>query len=152
MSWHPHIVVAAVVEQDGRFLMIEERINGEQRVNQPAGHWDPGETIIDAVVREAREESGWEVSASHLLGIYEWQPRGLDYPFVRFAFVCEALRHHPEQALDAGIERALWMTREEVIARQSILRGPAVLQCIDDFQAGRRFPLDVLTHFPGLHL
>lgn len=152
MSWHPHIVVAAVVERDGQFLMIEERINGDLRLNQPAGHWDPGETLVDAVVREAREESGWQVEAKQLIGIYEWQPRGLDYPFVRFAFACTPLKHFPTQALDKGIERALWLDREDIVLQQAIHRGPAVLQCIDDYLAGRSFPLDLLHHFEGLHL
>lgn len=152
MSWHPHIVVAAVVERDDKFLMIEERINGELRLNQPAGHWDPGETIEQAVVREAQEEAGWQVRAKQLLGIYEWQPRGLDYPFVRFAFVCEAVKHFPDQPLDKGIERALWLNREDILAQQAIHRGPAVLQCIEDYRSGQQFPLQVLRHFEGLHL
>lgn len=147
MSWVPHVVVATVVEQAGRFLVVEEHINGELRLNQPAGHWEPGETLAEGAVRETREESGWDVRVTDFLGVYTWQPEGLPYPFVRFSFVAEALRHHPQQALDEGIVRALWMDREELLASRAIHRGPSVLQCVDDYLAGRRYPLDLLRQF-----
>lgn len=145
-AWQPHIVVAAVVEREGRYLIVEEFINGELRLNQPAGHWEPGETLIEGVVRETIEESGWDIQATGFLGTYVWQPDSLPYPFVRFAFVAEALRHHPERPLDAGIVRALWMTREELQERREIHRGPSVLQCIEDYEAGRVYPLASVQH------
>ena len=144
--WQPHIVVAAVVERGGRYLIVEEFINSELRLNQPAGHWEPNETLFEGVVREALEETAWDVRPSGFLGVYAWHPTDLPYPFVRFSFVAEALKHHPDRPLDQGIQRALWMTREELLAQRELHRGPAVMQCIEDHRAGRIFPLDVIRH------
>ena len=145
-DWQPHIVVAAIVERDGRYLVVEEFINGELRLNQPAGHWERGETLIEGMLRETLEESGWDVEPVSFLGVYAWQPRDLPYPFVRFAFVARALRHHPERKLDEGIVRALWLTPEELQARRAELRSDSVLRCIEDHRAGRSYPLDLITH------
>lgn len=144
--WQPHVVVACVVERDGKFLLVEERIGGELRFNQPAGHWEPGETLIEGAIRETREESGWEVEPTDFLGVYEWQASTLPYPFVRFAFVARAIRHFPEQPLDTGIERAVWMSRDEIAERPSLLRSPSVLNGIDDYERGIRYPLSVIQH------
>lgn len=146
-AWQPHIVVAAVVEREGRFLIVEELIAGECRINQPAGHWERGETLIEGVRREALEETGWDIEPTGFLGVYTWQPDNLPYAFVRFAFVAEALRHHPERALDEGILRALWLTPDELRARSEEHRGPAVLGCVEDYRAGRIHPLSLLQHF-----
>jgi 8-oxo-dGTP pyrophosphatase MutT (NUDIX family) len=145
-DWSPHIVVATVVERDGRFLLIEERINEQRVLNQPAGHWEPGETLVEAARRETLEEAGWDVEPTHLLGVYEWQPASLPYPFVRFAFAATPLRHHPDRPLDAGIERALWMTPDEILQAEPRWRSPSVQTCIADFQAGVRYPLDLIRH------
>ena len=145
-DWTPHIVVATVVEREGRFLLIEERINGELVLNQPAGHWEPGETLIEAARRETLEESGWEVEPTHLLGIYEWQPQSLPYPFVRFAFAATALRHHPHRKLDDGIERAVWMTPDEILQAEPRWRSPSVQTCVADHLAGQRYPLALIQH------
>jgi 8-oxo-dGTP pyrophosphatase MutT (NUDIX family) len=145
----PHITVAAVVERDGRFLLVEEYIEpagGASVLNQPAGHWDEGETLFEAAVRETLEESAWDVRLTALLGIYEYQPPDLDYGFLRFAFAAEALRHHPQRKLDTGIERAVWLSREELAACQPRHRSPMVLRCVDDYLAGRRYPLDLVAH------
>lgn len=144
--WQPHIVVAAVVEREGRYLIVEEFINGELRLNQPAGHWEAGETLFEGLVREALEETAWDVRPTGFLGIYAWHPQDLPYPFVRFAFLAEATEHHPERKLDDGILRAIWLTPEELLAKQALHRGPAVMQCIEDHRAGRVFPLDVIQH------
>lgn len=148
-GWQPHIVVAAVVEREGRYLIVEERINGELRINQPAGHWEPGETLVEGLIREALEETAWDVEPLGFLGVYEWQPQTLPYPFVRFAFVATAVKHHPERALDTGIERALWLTPDELQLRVDQHRGPAVMQCIADHRAGRVYPLSVIQHLTG---
>ncbi|MGQ0697571.1 MAG: NUDIX hydrolase [Panacagrimonas sp.] len=148
-SWQPHIVVAAVVERDGRYLIVEERINDELRINQPAGHWEQGETLIEGLKREALEETAWDVEPTGFLGVYEWQPASLPYPFVRFAFVATALHHHADRKLDTGIERALWLTPDELQARAHQHRGPAVMQCIEDQRAGRIYPLSVIQHLIG---
>ena len=147
-DWMPHIVVATIVEREGRFLLVEERIAGELVLNQPAGHWEPGETLIEGAIRETVEESGWDVEPTAFLGIYEWKPEGLAYPFVRFAFAATALRHHPERALDAGIERAVWLTYDEVVRQTARLRSPSVLTCIDDYRAGQLYPLSLIRHLP----
>jgi 8-oxo-dGTP pyrophosphatase MutT (NUDIX family) len=147
-EWTPHVVVATIVEREGRFLLIEERINGELVLNQPAGHWEPGETLIEAARRETLEEAGWDVEPTHLLGIYEWQPATLPYPFVRFAFVADALRHHPDRQLDAGIERAVWMTYDEILQAEARWRSPSVQTCIADYIAGQRYPLSLIRHLP----
>lgn len=144
MEWQPHIVVAAIVERDGRYLIVEEMIAGDMRLNQPAGHWERGESLIEAVRRETLEESAWEVEPRSFLGVYIWQPASLPYPFVRFAFVADALRHHPERSLDEGIVRALWLTPDELLARGPELRSPSVMQCIDDHRAGRSYPLSMI--------
>lgn len=146
-DWQPHIVVAAVVEREGRFLFVEEMIGGELRVNQPAGHWERGETLFEGVKREALEETGWDIEPTAFLGVYAWQPETLPYAFVRFAFVAQALRHHPERPLDEGILRAVWLTPEELRACAAQHRGPAVLRCVEDYRAGRVHPLSLVQHF-----
>lgn len=142
----PHIVVAAIVEREGRYLMVEESIGGSLCLNQPAGHWEPGETLIQGMCRETLEESAWEVQATGFLGVYEWQPPDLPYSFVRFAFIAQALRHHPERALDAGIVRALWLSADELAAQPARHRSPTVWSCIEDHRAGRCYPLDLIRH------
>ena len=143
-TWQPHVVVASIVERDGRYLIVEEMIAGERRLNQPAGHWERGETLLEAVRRETLEEAAWEIEPRSFLGVYIWQPASLPYPFVRFAFLADPVRHHPERRLDDGILRALWLTPEELRARESELRSPSVLQCIDDHRAGRAYPLSMI--------
>lgn len=142
----PHIVVASIVERDGRFLIVEERINGASLLNQPAGHWERGETLIEGAIREALEETGWDVRPTHVLGIYHHEPVDLVYGFLRIAFVAEAIRERVDHPLDDGIERAVWMTREELVASRARHRSPMVLRCVDDYLAGRRLPLDVIAH------
>lgn len=145
-SWQPHIVVAAIVERDGRYLVVEEFINGELRINQPAGHWEPGETLIEGVCRETLEEAAWEIQPTGFLGVYAWQPDSLPYPFVRFTFVATPLRHHADRRLDEGIVRALWLTPDELHARRDELRSPSVMSCIEDHRAGRIYPLGMIRH------
>jgi 8-oxo-dGTP pyrophosphatase MutT (NUDIX family) len=146
MSWSAHIVVASIVEREGRFLIVEEQINGELMLNQPAGHWEAGETLIEAARREALEETRWEVEPTQVLGLYHHDPAGLDYGFLRVAFVARALRERPELALDDGIARAVWMTRDELLATRAQHRSPMVLRCIDDYLAGTRYPLSLIAH------
>lgn len=140
----PHLVVATVVEREGRFLCVEERIAGRLVLNQPAGHYEAGETLVEAAIRETLEETGWHVRPTAVLGIYEWHPPQLAYPFVRVAFVADALAHEPDRSLDQGIERTLWLSREELVAETHRLRGPAVQCCVDDYLAGQRFPLTLI--------
>lgn len=140
------MTVACVVERDGRYLLVEETINGGLVLNQPSGHWEAGETLVEGAIRETLEESAWDVAPTALLGVYEYKPEDLDYGFLRFAFVADPLRHHAHRPLDSGIARAVWMTPDEVRAEAARHRSPMVLRCIEDHLAGQRFPLDLLAH------
>jgi ADP-ribose pyrophosphatase YjhB (NUDIX family) len=141
--WRPHVTVATVVPDRGRFLLVEEEVRGRVVLNQPAGHLDPDETLQAAAVRETLEETGWEVRLECLLGVQQWSsPSGRH--FVRFTFAAEPLRHDPQRELDAGIVRAIWLARDEVCAAGDRLRSPMVLASIDDWLAGRRLPLDAI--------
>lgn len=149
--WKPNATVAAVIERDGRLLMIEEHTSQGLRLNQPAGHLDPGESLQQAAVREALEETGWHVEPTALLGCYmaryESVREGVDVTYLRHAFVCRPLSHDAARPLDTGIVRAFWMTPSEILAERARHRSPAVERTVLDWQAGRRFPLDLIwTH------
>jgi 8-oxo-dGTP pyrophosphatase MutT (NUDIX family) len=144
----PHVTVATLVERDGRWLFVEERINGEPVLNQPAGHWEDGESLIEAAVRETREETAWQVTPDALLGVYSYRPPALPYTFLRIAFTATALAFDGEQSLDDGILRALWLSPEECRAARERHRSPMVQRCLDDALAGRRLPLEALQHLP----
>lgn len=146
MTWSAHVVVASIVERAGKFLLVEERVNGQLVLNQPAGHWEQGETLIEGAKRETLEETGWEIEPTAVLGIYDYQPPELDYCFLRIAFIADAHQHHSTRRLDQGIERALWMTRSELAAEHHRHRSPMLLRCVDDYLAGQRFPLSMLAH------
>lgn len=141
-----HIVVATVVERGGRFLFVEERIAGASVLNQPAGHWEEGETLFAAAERETLEETGWEVRLDAVLGLYEYKPPELDYGFLRLAFLATPLRHHADRPLDTGIERALWLTPAELVVEAARHRSPMVQACVDHALAGWRLPLDLVRH------
>jgi 8-oxo-dGTP pyrophosphatase MutT (NUDIX family) len=141
-----HVTVAAIVARDGRFLFVEEDIGSRTVLNQPAGHWEAGESLVEAVVREALEETAWDIEPTGLLGIYSHRPPDLAYDFLRFAFLADATRHHPGRALDPGIRRALWLTPDELHHEAARHRSPLVQRCVDDALAGRRFPLSLLAH------
>jgi 8-oxo-dGTP pyrophosphatase MutT (NUDIX family) len=143
--WKPDVTVATIVENDGRFLIVEERVRGELVLNQPAGHLEPDESLADAARRETLEETGWTVELEHLVGIYQWSTgNGPDDHFVRFAFAARAVAHDARQPLDTGIVRALWLTREEIAGGRTRPRSPMVLRCIDDWLAGTRLPLSTI--------
>ncbi|HKK55447.1 NUDIX hydrolase [Marinobacter sp.] len=145
MTWTPHATVAVVVEDDrGRFLMVEEHSNGQIVFNQPAGHVEENERIIDAARREALEETGWEVRPDHFLGLYTYTAPANGVTYYRFCFTATALSRARER-LDEDIIAAHWLTLAELKARQQQLRSPLVLQCIEDYRNGRRFPLDIIV-------
>ncbi len=146
MVWKPDVTVAAVTERDGQFLLVEERASGRIVINQPAGHLEPGETFLDAVVRETLEETGWSFRPEAVVGVYMWQPEHLSRTFLRVAFSGVLEAHHPERPLDHGIVRTRWCVRDQLIAQQTKLRSPLVLRCIDDYLAGTRYPLELLSH------
>ncbi len=141
-----HVTVAAVVQRDGKFLLVEETVGSQAVLNQPAGHWEAGETLIEATRRETLEETGWEIEPVSLLGVYEFEPPELGYGFLRFAFVCNALRHRAQHKLDDGILRALWLSPEELLRQQQRHRSPMVQRCVEDCLAGKHYPLKLLSH------
>jgi ADP-ribose pyrophosphatase YjhB (NUDIX family) len=145
--WKPNVTVAAVVEQDGRFLLVEEETSDGVRFNQPAGHLDEGESLVAACVRETLEETAYAFEPTALVGVYQWpRPQG-DLTYLRFAFAGKAGAHDPARQLDTGILRAVWLSLAEIEACVERHRSPLVLQCIRDYLAGRRFPLDLICSF-----
>ena len=144
MRWKPHVTVAAVVEDSGRFLMVEEEVEGRIVYNQPAGHLEQGESLVDAVVRETREETGWHIRPTAVVGIHQWTSPG-DRTFLRVSFAGRALEHDPSRVPDAGIRAVLWLTRMEILRRGAALRSPMVMKCLDDYLAGKHYPLDLLV-------
>jgi 8-oxo-dGTP pyrophosphatase MutT (NUDIX family) len=141
MSWKPDITVAAVVEQEGRFLCVEERINGRRVFNQPAGHVEHGEDFLAAVVRETLEETGWQFVPEALLGVYSWHSPGRQRSTLRFTFCGQVHGHDPARALDVPVIAAHWLTRAQLLEPARPLRTPLVIRCIDDYLSGRRLTL-----------
>ena len=149
--WKPSVTVAAVIERDGRFLLVEEETAEGVRLNQPAGHLDPGESLLAAAARETLEETAFIFTPTQLIGVYLWRAErtgGEAATYLRFAFGGDLGEHDPGRALDHGILRALWLTREEIAARAAQHRSPLVQRCVDDYLAGVRYPLDLLFTHP----
>jgi ADP-ribose pyrophosphatase YjhB (NUDIX family) len=144
MTVRPDLTVAAVVERDGQFLFVEERVGNRMVFNQPAGHVERGEQLTEAVVRETLEETAWTFQPEALVGVYLWEHPEKQKTFLRFAFCGRVQSHDPHRALDRGIERAVWMTHEQLLARSARLRSPMVLRCVEDYLAGRRHSLDLV--------
>ncbi len=145
--WKPNVTVAALIERDGKFLLVEEETSEGIRLNQPAGHLDEGESLIAACAREALEETAWHFQPTALTGIYQWpRPQG-DVTYLRFAFAGTLGQHDASRPLDTGILRAIWMTPEEIAASRERHRSPLILQCVNDYLAGRRWPLDLIRHY-----
>ncbi|HKE46952.1 MAG TPA: NUDIX hydrolase [Rhodanobacteraceae bacterium] len=142
--WRPHVTVATVVPRDGRFLLVEEDVRGRIVLNQPAGHLDPDESLQAAAVRETLEETGWDIELDCLLCVQQWRNAESSRQFVRFTFAGIPLRHDPARALDDGIVRTLWLSRDEIAAESARLRSPMVLASVDDWLAGHRLPLDAI--------
>ncbi len=146
-QWKPNVTVAAVLERDGRFLLVEEQTTDGLLYNQPAGHLEAGESLLDAVIRETLEESAWRFTPTALVGIYQYHQADSGITYLRFAFTGELADHDAGRKLDTGIVRALWMPAAEIRANRARHRSPLLMQCVDDYLAGRRHPLDLLyTH------
>ena len=148
----PAVTVATLVVRDGAFLVVEEITRAGLRFNQPAGHLEPGETLVDAAVRETLEETGHRVCVTALVGIYRWQSPDSGAAFVRFAYAAEVVGHEAGRALDDGIVRVHWLDYAAIKACRERHRSPLVQRCVDDYRAGRRYPLDLVTDCNGADL
>jgi ADP-ribose pyrophosphatase YjhB (NUDIX family) len=147
MIWKPHVTVAAVIERDGKFLLVEENTEDGVRFNQPAGHWEDNETLEQGTVREVLEETAYHFTPQWLLGVYRWHHPRKDITYLRFAYGGEITGHEPQRALDDGIIRAVWLTPEEIRAGAERHRSPLIVRCVEDHLAGKRYPLDLITHY-----
>ena len=143
MIWKPSVTVAAVIERGGRFLFVEERINGRLVLNQPAGHLDPGESLVAACRREVLEETAHRFEPRALVGVYRWHYAAKDVTFLRFCFAGDVGDAEKGRALDAPVLRVHWLTPAELEARRAEHRSPLVAKCVADSLAGRRFALDL---------
>jgi 8-oxo-dGTP pyrophosphatase MutT (NUDIX family) len=147
MIWKPNVTVAAVIEQVGKFLLVEEQTTQGLLFNQPAGHLEANESLVNATIRETLEESAYQFQPQHLVGIYRWHAVTSDTTYLRFAFTGHLLTHYPERTLDEGIVRAVWMSPDEIRASQARHRSPLILRCVEDYLAGKRYPLELLTDY-----
>jgi len=146
-NWKPNVTVAALIERDGCFLLVEEETDDGIRFNQPAGHLDEGESLVNACRREAMEETAWHFAPESLVGIYQWPRTQGDITYLRFAFAGMLGEHVPGRQLDEGILRAVWMTPDEIKASAARHRSPLVWQCVADYLAGQRYPLELIRHY-----
>ena len=146
MTWKPDVTVAAVAERDGKFLFVEERSGGRVVLNQPAGHLEDGETFLEAVVRETLEETAWRFLPQAVVGVYVWRPPHAARTFLRVAFSGVLLEHDAARPLDRGILRTRWLARGQLDEPRLRLRSPLVTQCVDDYLAGARHPLSLISH------
>ena len=146
MIWTPRVTVAAVIEQDGRFLLVEEETDNGLGINQPAGHLDEHESLLEGVARETLEETGYSFRPETLVGVYLWHAQEKELTYLRFAFAGTLLDHDPTRPLDTGIVQTLWLTPEEIALDAHRHRSPLVQRCVDDYRAGRRYSLDLLNH------
>jgi 8-oxo-dGTP pyrophosphatase MutT (NUDIX family) len=147
VNWQPEITVAAVIEREQRFLIVEERIKSRAVLNQPAGHVEQGESLLAAVARETLEESAWQFTPEWLTGIYLWRHPRSGRDTLRFTFSGSITAHDPTRALDHPVIATHWLTRDELLARASTLRTPVVMRSIDDYLAGQRLPLAAIGEF-----
>jgi len=143
--WKPSVTVAAVIERDGRFLLVEEAADGRRVLNQPAGHLDPGESLVAACAREVLEETAHRFVPQALVGVYRWYHATKDVTFLRFAFRGELNGVDAGRALDGEIIALHWLSRDELAARAAMHRSPLVMRCVEDYAAGRHFPLELLS-------
>ena len=144
MNWHAHVTVATVIEDNGRFLLVEEQQRGRLVLNQPAGHLEPGESLIEAALRETLEETGWTVEIQGLVGVGLYTAPSNGVTYYRTTFFGRPLSHDPLRSLDTGIERALWLTPAEMQAEAERLRSPLVAKAVEHYLAGHRYPLSLI--------
>lgn len=153
IRWKPNATVASIMEHQGRYLFVEEETPQGLRINNPAGHMDCGETPFEACVRETLEETAHHFTPTALVGVYmsrQTQPAGTDVTYLRFAFCGEVGAFCPERSLDTGIVRTLWLTEDEIRASTARHRSGVVLQCMEDYWRGKRYPLELIQVFGSL--
>jgi len=144
MVWAPHVTVASLIEQDNRYLLVYEEANGRNVYNQPAGHLEPNETLAEAAIRETLEETAYSIKLTGVVGVNLYTAPSNNITYFRTTFTADVISHDPNRRLDKGIIDAVWLTYEEIVARKDQLRSPMTLQIIEDYRAGRRFPLEVV--------
>lgn len=145
LQWKPNVTVAAIICQDDRFLLVEESADGNVVLNQPAGHLEKDEHLLDAVRREVLEETAREFRPESLTGVYLYPNQFVeDLTYLRFCFAGTCGDNNPGLSLDDGILRTVWLTRNEIVQNRNRLRSPLVLKCLDDYLAGKQYPLDLL--------
>lgn len=150
MVWKPHVTVAAVIEQEGRFLLVEEHTSNGLRLNQPAGHLEESESLADAVKREVLEETGWQFEPEALMSIQLWRRSPKSTTFLRYCFTGQCHSYDSELSLDEGIVAIHWLTRQEIQAQKNRLRSPLVSIAVDEYFSGQRYPLSMLKTFLDL--
>ena len=140
--WAPHVTVAAIIEREGKFLLVEEKVDGNHVINQPAGHLENNESLVNAVIRETLEETCWEFEPSHISGIYRWiHENGETY--LRVCFAGNVIKEHNDRNLDQDIERTIWFTKDE-IKKHPAPRSPLVIKSIEDYLSGHKYPLSLI--------
>lgn len=144
MTWSPHVTVAAIIERNGKFLLVEENIDGDIVYNQPAGHLEANETLVEAVIREVQEETAWDFEPTAIIGLYRMHLENKNVTYLRVCFSGTVNNHQAEQALDDGIIGTTWMDMDEIESNKHSLRSPLVLECINDYLAGQTFPIAMI--------
>lgn len=147
MQWKPNVTVAAIARKDQKFLLVEEEADNLIVFNQPAGHLEKDESLIDAVKREVIEETAWTFQPEGIVGLYLYPNPHIDITYLRICFYGSCVQHYPERNLDEGIIRAVWMDAEELKENTDKMRSTMVMQCINDFLSGQRYPLEILNHY-----
>ncbi len=149
MIWMPHVTVAAVIKRADRFLMVTEESDEGVVFNQPAGHWEENETLVDAVIRETLEETAYQFAPDGLVGCYQWKIPNKDKTYLRFCFYGRVTGYNKNQSLDDGIISANWHSLDEIEQQSCHKRSPMVLACINDYLNGKRYSLDMLNYIAG---
>lgn len=146
MTWTPHATVATIIEENGKYLLVEETSNGREVFNQPAGHIEENESILAAALRETLEETGYRVELTSFLGVYTYKPAFKDTTYFRFCFAAKTVEK-TALPLDKDIIAAHWLSYDEITTRKAQLRSPLVLKCIDDYRAGIKLPLSAIVEY-----
>jgi ADP-ribose pyrophosphatase YjhB (NUDIX family) len=144
MEWAPHVTVATIIEDNGKFLLVEEHSNGSLVINQPAGHLEEDETLQQAAIRETYEETGWHVELQGVVGVALYHSPHNKVTYHRTTFFAKAVSHDPKQVLDDGIEQAVWMTYDEMLAVRDKMRSKLVIRAVEQYLEGNRFPLSLI--------